>query len=241
MNNQATILLYDPNIASGSSLGTYLQRQTFLVDIFQDPNIARKHFERNPTDFCILNIEQTGFNETAELAKILRSRYREVAIIFTSSNHNIDFIAKAYALGADEYIRKPFAVEEILMRIMAIMRRIKCLRIAQMQTFAIGRYTLDSLKQTLTIDNKIIKLTTKECDLLVYLSHNINKLALRENILKNVWKNDSYYNARSMDVYITKLRGLLRDDQCVGIVNVHGKGYKLLVIDAATCDPLPAQ
>ena len=232
-NDQVYIIIFDSDAELGARIAEFLRSANCAVDVFQDANVARKNFERNPADFCIIALDKVAVNEAIELSKIVKARHPEVALIFTSNHHDINFLAKAYSLGADDFLRKPFVDEELLMRIMAIRRRMKVAKTSQLQTFTIGRYSLDAVKQTLCIDNKLVKLTTKECDLLAYLSENMNSLVLRENILKSVWKNDSYYNARSMDVYITKLRALLREDSCVGIVNVHGKGYKLLVIEEA--------
>ncbi|MDR2495529.1 MAG: response regulator transcription factor [Tannerellaceae bacterium] len=232
-NDQVYIIIFDSDADLGAKVAEYLRSANCTVDAFQDANVARKSFERNPADFCIIALDKVAVSEAIELSKIVKARHPEVALIFTSNHHDVNFLAKAYSLGADDFLRKPFANEELLMRIKAIRRRMKAVNNSQLQTFAIGRYSLDAVKQTLSIDGKLVKLTTKECDLLVYLSENMNNLVLRENILKSVWKNDSYYNARSMDVYITKLRALIKEDPCVGIVNVHGKGYKLLVIEEA--------
>jgi DNA-binding response OmpR family regulator len=237
-NDQTYIIIFDRDAELGAGIGEFLRNSACTVDVFHDADVARKHFERNPSDFCIIAFDKANLHEALELSKILKARHPEVALIFASSEREISFLAKAYSHGADDFLRKPFANEELLMRIIAIRRRIKLPQGSQIQMFNIGRYSLDALKQTLSIDGKTVKLTTKECDLLVYLSENINNLVLRENILKSVWKNDSYYNARSMDVYITKLRSRLKADTCVGIVNVHGKGYKLLVIEDAGSPPI---
>ena len=131
--------------------------------------------------------------------------------------------------GADDYLTQPFSREELTFRIEAILRRVRGKKNKEVSTYQLGRFTFDARKQLLGIDDKQIKLTTKESELLALLCAHTNEILQREFALKTIWNEDNYFNARSMDVYITKLRKHLKEDPTVEIINIHGKGYKLIV------------
>jgi DNA-binding response OmpR family regulator len=137
-------------------------------------------------------------------------------------------VFKGFEIGADDYLTKPFSMEELTYRIEAIMRRMASKKTRQQTIYNLGSFVFDTQKQTLTREGSVIKLTTKECDLLNLLCLNVNEILQRDYALKTIWVDDNYFNARSMDVYITKLRKHLKDDPSVEIINVHGKGYKLI-------------
>jgi DNA-binding response OmpR family regulator len=139
-------------------------------------------------------------------------------------------VLEGFKIGADDYITKPFSMEELIFRIEAIMRRImQDSNSPDDAVYKLGIYTFDTRKQILTGGEEEVKLTTKEAELLRLLCNNANKVLERNFALKTIWIDDNYFNARSMDVYITKLRKHLKDDPKVEIINVHGKGYKLIL------------
>lgn len=151
-------------------------------------------------------------------------------MIFLTAKNLKDDVIEGFKLGADDYITKPFSMEELIFRIEAILRRTaQDSQAATEPTYTLGKYTFDTRKQTLTDGDKMVKLTTKESDLLKLLCQNANKVLERNYALKSIWIDDNYFNARSMDVYITKLRKHLKDEPSVEIINVHGKGYKLIM------------
>ena len=185
-----------------------------------------KAFKRGDFDLCILDVmmpEKDGFS----LAKDIRILDNEVPFIFLTAKGLKDDILKGFSLGADDYMTKPFSMEELLYRIEVIMRRIKNNTKSQ-EEYLIGKFIFNVKKRFLTIDERTIKLTTKESDLLRFLCENMNKVLERDYALKAIWRDDNYFNARSMDVYITKLRKHLKEDPSIQIINVHGKGYKLI-------------
>ena len=163
------------------------------------------------------------------LARELRSINSEVPIMFLTAKNLKDDILEGFKLGADDYLTKPFSMDELVYRMEAILRRVKA-RSRQMATrYQLGRFTFDTQRQLLSIDDKSTKLTTKESELLTMLCTHMNDILERDLALKTIWIDDNYFNARSMDVYITKLRKHLKDDPNVEINNVHGKGYRLVV------------
>ena len=123
-------------------------------------------------------------------------------------------------------------MEELVLRIEAILRRVKGKKLKEATSYKLGNFTFDTQKQTLTIGENVTKLTTKESELLSLLCTHINDILERNFALKTIWIDDNYFNARSMDVYITKLRKLLKEDPQIEIINIHGKGYKLIVPEA---------
>jgi DNA-binding response OmpR family regulator len=165
------------------------------------------------------------------LAKEIRQANKYVPIIFLTAKSLPDDKIEGFKSGADDYLTKPFNMEELLFRIKAIMKRASTLPgISNDESeFTIGKYTFDVTKQILKMGDTEKKLTSKESELLRLLCLNMNKTLDRNFALKTIWQDDSYYNARSMDVYITKLRKYLKDDSSIEILNVHGKGFKLLV------------
>ena len=141
-------------------------------------------------------------------------------------------ILEGFKIGADDYITKPFSMEELTFRIEAILRRVRGKRTKDTSLYKIGKFTFDTQKQILTLGDKQTKLTTKESELLGLLCAHANEILQRDFALKTIWIDDNYFNARSMDVYITKLRKHLKDDESIEIINIHGKGYKLITPDA---------
>ena len=167
------------------------------------------------------------------LAKEIRAINTEIPIIFLTAKNLKEDIIEGFKIGGDDYLTKPFSMEELLFRIEAILRRVKSKKMKDKTYYTLGKFTFDSQKQILSLDGKQTKLTTKESELLSLLCANMNDILERNYALKTIWIDDNYFNARSMDVYITKLRKLLREDAGVQIINIHGKGYKLIVPNQA--------
>ncbi|HCE57232.1 MAG TPA: DNA-binding response regulator [Prolixibacteraceae bacterium] len=210
-------------------LKEYLVAKGYDASLFPDGEAAYKGFMRDHYDICILDImmpKKDGFT----LAKDIRIVNPDVPVIFLTAKNMKEDVLEGFKLGADDYITKPFSMEELIMRIEAILRRTSQENLANAQpVFTLGRYTFDTRKQTLAEGDEVVKLTTKEADLLKLLCQNANKILERNYALKSIWIDDNYFNARSMDVYITKLRKHLSKEPTVEIINVHGKGYKLIM------------
>jgi len=224
------VLLAEDDENLGSLLQEYLQAKNFETDWVTNGDKAFRYFEQYHYDICIFDVMmpvKDGFS----LATDVRVMNSKVPIIFLTAKSMKDDVLEGFSRGADDYITKPFSMEELLFRIEAILRRTKGKMGEEKNTWEIGKFTFDVKKQELTAGDKVQKLTTKEADLLKLLSNNMNEVLERNFALKAIWFDDNYFNARSMDVYITKLRKYLKEDPRVQIINVHGKGYKLVVDD----------
>jgi len=163
------------------------------------------------------------------LAKEIRMLNREIPIIFLTAKSMKEDVFEGFSIGADDYITKPFSMEELLYRMQAVLRRTKGDINKKQETYNIGKYRFDTNKQLLIFENREQKLTTKESELLRLLCNNTNQVLERNFALRTIWIDDNYFNARSMDVYITKLRKYLKEDPSIEIMNVHGTGYKLII------------
>lgn len=221
------ILLAEDDENLGMLLREYLKAKGFDAEWYTNGEKAFKNYMTNHFDLCILDI-MMPVKDGLTLAKEIRAINSNVPIIFLTAKSMKDDVLEGFKIGADDYITKPFSMEELLYRIEAILRRIDGSENKEVTEFNIGRYIFDSIKQVLVLDGNESKLTTKEADLLKLLCMNKNKVLERNYALKSIWIDDNYFNARSMDVYIAKLRKLLKDDENVKIMNIHGKGFRLI-------------
>ena len=228
MEEKLRILLCEDDENLGMLLREYLQAKGYSAELCPDGETGFKTFTRNKFDICVLDVmmpKKDGFTLAAEI----RQSNAEIPIIFLTAKQLKEDILEGFKIGADDYITKPFSMEELVMRIEAILRRVRGKKTKEMTVYNIGRFTFDTQKQLLSIDDKQTKLTTKENELLALLCSHRNEILQRDFALKTIWIDDNYFNARSMDVYITKLRKHLKEDDQIEIINIHGKGYKLIV------------
>lgn len=226
--NKVKVLLAEDDENLGSLLKEYLQAKSFDTHWVTDGDKAFKNFEKNKYDICILDIMmpvKDGFT----LAKEIRMLNREVPIIFLTAKSMKEDVFEGFSIGADDYITKPFSMEELLYRMQAVLRRTKGDINKKQEIYNIGKYRFDTNKQLLIFEDKEQKLTTKESELLRLLCNNANQVLERNFTLRTIWIDDNYFNARSMDVYITKLRKYLKGDPSIEIMNIHGTGYKLIM------------
>lgn len=221
----------DPNL--GMLLQDYLQlKGKFDVVLCRDGEEALKAFTQSQFDMCILDVmmpKKDGFAVGKEIRKI----NQHIPIIFATAKTMIEDKSAAYSLGGDDYITKPFRIEELLLRINALLRRVSETNNStganQPTKFDIGDYHFDYTSQMISHGQNQQKVSTKEAELLRLLCLKKNDVLTREEALLTIWHDDNYFNGRSMDVFLSKLRKYLKDDPKVEIINVHGKGYKLLV------------
>lgn len=227
-NLKTRILLAEDDENLGSLLQEYLHAKNYEADWMSNGEKAFKAFERNHYDICILDV-MMPIKDGFTLATEIRILDKDMPIVFLTAKSMKEDVLEGFGIGADDYITKPFSMEELIFRIEAIMRRTRGGSQGKDNTFEIGAYRFDTQKQTLISGEFNQKLTTKETDLLKLLCINMNRVLERNFALKAIWIDDNYFNARSMDVYITKLRKYLSGDPKVQIINVHGKGYKLII------------
>ncbi|MDE5793935.1 MAG: response regulator transcription factor [Muribaculaceae bacterium] len=227
MEEKIKILLCEDDENLGMLLREFLQAKGFNADLFPDGEKGYKAFLKGKYDLCVLDVmmpKKDGFT----LAQEIRNVNGEVPIVFLTAKNLKDDVLEGFKIGADDYITKPFSMEELVVRIDAILRRVKGKKEREVTLFRIGKFTFDTQKQVLVSGDSTQKLTTKESELLALLCSHVNDILERNYALKTIWVDDNYFNARSMDVYITKLRKLLKGDPSIEIINIHGKGYKLI-------------
>ncbi|WP_295653152.1 response regulator transcription factor [uncultured Mucilaginibacter sp.] len=220
----------DPNL--GLLLQDYLElKGKFEVVLCKDGDEGLKAFTKAQYDLLILDVmmpKKDGFT----LGKEIRKMNQTVPIIFATAKAMIEDKTQAFTLGGDDYITKPFRIEELLLRINALLKRVNEKGkdgAASQNNFKIGKYDFDYKQQMIREGENQQKLSTKEAELLRLLCLKQNEVLTREEALLNIWHDDNYFNGRSMDVFLSKIRKYLKDDSKVEIINVHGKGYKLLV------------
>jgi DNA-binding response OmpR family regulator len=222
------ILLCEDEESLGMLLREYLQAKGYDAELYLDGESGYKAFVKSHFDMCLLDVmmpRMDGFS----LAREIRIINQDVPIIFLTAKNLKDDILEGFKLGADDYLTKPFSMDELVYRMEAIMRRVRGKNQKVQTVYQIGKFTFDTQRQILSFGNEQTKLTTKESELLALLCSHSNEVLERELALKTIWIDDNYFNARSMDVYITKLRKHLRADDRIEINNVHGKGYRLIV------------
>lgn len=228
MKNRKILLAEDDNNL-GYLLRNYLIAKKYDATLCVNGKEALDSFQKNEYNICIIDIMMPEMDGLT-LAKEIRKISQNIPVIFLTAKNQKEDIIEGFITGADDYITKPFSMEELLYRIEAILRRVtEPVVHKKEEQYSIGEYSFDTLKQLLSFRDQTIKLTTKESELLELLCRHKNEILERNYALKAIWIDDNYFNARSMDVYITKLRKYLKKDSSVKILNVHGKGYKLLI------------
>lgn len=228
MEEKMKILLCEDDESLGMLLREYLQAKNYEADLCLDGEAGYRAFSRNQYNMCVLDVmmpRKDGF----QLAQEIRAVNPDIPIIFLTAKNLKEDVFEGFRIGADDYITKPFSMDELVFRMEAILRRVRGKKAADTVTFKLGKFTFDSRRQVLMCGEEQTKLTTKESELLSLLCKHANDILQREIALKTIWVDDNYFNARSMDVYITKLRKHLKSDPSIEINNVHGKGYKLII------------
>ncbi len=226
------ILLAEDDKNLGRILKNYLSAKGFMVELLPDGKQAWDAFRKESFDFCIVDVMMPimdGFT----LVKKIRDQDKAVPVIFLTAKSLKEDKLKGFLSGADDYMTKPFSMEELLARMQAVLRRTQVTKSTPKKenfSYQIGKMTLDFNRRLLKYegDGEVKKLTSKEAQLLKMLADYANETLDRSDALKEIWRDDNYFNARSMDVYIAKLRKYLKKDPSVELINVHGVGFKLV-------------
>lgn len=224
------ILLVEDDPSLGPLLLEYLEAKGFEAKLAEDGKKGSDQFFKGTYDLLLLDV-MMPVKDGITLAKEIRVADKNIPIIFLTAKSMKEDTIEGFNAGADDYITKPFSMEELLARVTAVLRRTNKVRSATGEDvdFNIGKYHFNSEKQVLQYNAEEQKLTTKESQLLRLLCVHKNDVLDRTFALKSIWHDDNYFNGRSMDVYIAKLRKYLKDDPKIEIINIHGKGFKLLI------------
>ncbi len=227
---QPRLLLAEDDRNLGNILKNYLEAKGYITTLCVNGQEAIETFNRKVFDICILDIMmpvKDGFTVASEIREV----NKKIPILFLTAKTLQQDKLKGFETGADDYVTKPFSMEELLLRIQAILRRTEEQgKPSHTENYyIIGNYAFEYNRQTLTIHGKEQKLTSKEAGLLRLLCLHANDVLDRSTALREIWNDDSYFNARSMDVYIVKLRKYLKEDPQVELINVHGVGFKLVM------------
>ena len=232
MSDKLKVLLVEDDKNLGTLLQEYLIAKGFETQLEIDGDKGSKAFLAGKFDLCVLDV-MMPIKDGFTLAKEIRNVDKNIPIIFLTAKSLKTDTIEGFESGADDYMTKPFSMEELLMRVNAVLRRTntKDVKVGEGQKeYSIGKLTFDYDRRMLQGGDVEQKLTSKEAELLKMLCENENAVMERAVALNKIWKDDSYFNARSMDVYITKLRKYLKSDPTVEIVNMHGRGFKLLTV-----------
>ncbi len=222
------ILLCEDDTNLGMVLKNYLELNDYEVILERDGRLGLAAFQREKFDICLLDVMMPNMDGFA-LAEEIRDINPDVPLFFLSAKTMKDDIIQGYKLGADDYITKPFDSEVLLLKIKAILKRNEEMHREEVNAeFDMGKYHFNPRLRELTFDGKIQVLSPKENELLKMLCEYKNDLLSREIALKKIWGSDTYFNGRSMDVYIAKLRKYLKEDSTIEIVNIHGNGFRLV-------------
>ncbi len=222
------ILLCEDDTNLGMVLKNYLELNDYEVVLERDGRLGLAAFQREKFDICLLDVMMPNMDGFA-VAEEIRDVNPDVPLFFLSAKTMKDDIIQGYKLGADDYITKPFDSDVLLLKIKAILKRNEETHREEVNAeFDMGKYHFNPRLRELTIDGRISVLSPKENELLKMLCEHKNDLLTREAALKKIWGSDTYFNGRSMDVYIAKLRKYLREDETIEIVNIHGNGFRLV-------------
>ncbi len=232
--NRGNILLVEDDQNFGDVLRSYLEMNDYDVTLATDGIKGAESYNRGNYDLCILDVmmpRKDGFT----LAKEIREKDQTMPIIFLTAKTLKDDVLQGFKIGADDYITKPFNSEELISRIQAILKRTKPKPDPkdEQRDFLIGKYHFNYPLRVLSYDKdgpneEKYKLSPKEAQLLKLFAQNINDVLTRNEALTKIWNEDNYFTARSMDVFVTKLRKYLKHDENLEIVNIHGNGFQLL-------------
>jgi two-component system OmpR family response regulator len=225
------ILLCEDDTNLGQVLKNYLELNDYEVILERDGRLGLAAFQREKVDICLLDVMMPNM-DGFKVAEEIRDINPDVPLFFLSAKTLKEDIIQGYKLGADDYITKPFDSEVLLHKIKAILKRNEEVQKEEAKTeYDLGNYHFNPRLRELSVNGKVQTLSPKENELLKMLAEYKNDLLPRETALKKIWGSDTYFNGRSMDVYIAKLRKYLKEDSKLEIVNIHGNGFRLVITD----------
>lgn len=226
--NKPKVLYVEDEVFLAKIVSETLERRGFDVVMESDGGQAIQRFHESNPDVCVLDImlpNKDGF----DIADEIRELNSEVPIIFLSAKSAAEDVVNGFKLGANDYIRKPFSMEELIVRIEHVLKRTPITKEGDADEIKLGQYIYNNRRQTLTSDEEERKLSYRESELLRLLYQNRDSIVERRDILNLLWGSDSFFNSRNLDVYITKLRNYLKQDPSLQIITIKGVGYRFVV------------
>lgn len=225
MSKLIKILLAEDEPSLGQIIKESLETRNFEVFLCQNGKEAYRTYKNEQPELLVLDV-MMPIKDGFTLAKEIRAENSQIPIIFLTAKSQTADVVKGFNLGGDDYLKKPFSMEELIVRINYLLKRKT--EIPKFEQFKLGKFIFNIKTQTLQLNNNIQKLTHRESHLLYHLILNKNQILDRTFILEKLWGEADFFNARSMDVFITKLRKKLKEDATIQIINVRGFGYKLI-------------
>ena len=225
MNPKIKILLAEDEVALGMIIKESLETRDFEVILCENGEEAHRHYQQDKPELLVLDVmmpKKDGFT----LVEEIRKGDQDIPIIFLTSKSRTEDVVEGFGLGGNDYLKKPFSMEELIVRIKALLNRVQQRK--SKEFIAIGGYKFNYIKQQLLWEDETTLLTHREAELLYQLIENQNEVLDRSEVLKRIWGDDDFFNARSMDVFISKLRKKLAKDSSIKIINIRGYGYKLV-------------
>jgi DNA-binding response OmpR family regulator len=206
-----------------------LESRNFDVIMLEDGKRVSETFEKTNPDICVLDV-MLPFKDGYSLAQELRLRNQNIPIIFVTAKTQTEDVVKGFDSGGNDYIRKPFSMEELIVRINNLLSISNRQRLSSVpEVLMLGKSEFNPLRYELKVNNQIRKLSHREANLIALLAENRNGTTNRKDILMKLWGDDSFFNSRNLDVYITKLRDYLKEDKSIEIITIKGIGYHFAV------------
>jgi len=222
---QTRIFFVEDDLSFGAVLKSYLEINSYKVKWVNDGKFALEQFKEGEYDLCILDIMLPNIDGFT-IGREIKLMSPDIPIIFLTAKSLKEDIISGYKTGADDYITKPFDTDVLLCKIEAVMKRSSGNSMnSDSELYQVGKFTFNPALRTITKDSSVMHLSPKESELLRILIKHKDRLLPREVALKAIWGEEGYFTARSMDVYITKLRKYLKDDPSIEIKNIHGSGF----------------
>jgi DNA-binding response OmpR family regulator len=226
MSKEIKILLAEDDVNLGFVIRDNLEQNGLKVDLCKDGKEALDHFLSNSYQVCVLDVMMPKI-DGFDLANKIRQHNKEIPVLFLTARTMKEDRLRGFLVGGDDYITKPFSIEELICRIKVFLKRSKITAPAAGPPVSFGKCTLNHQNLQLKINNEVIRLTQMEADILLLLLNNGGEVIKRSEILNKIWGEDDYFNGRSLDVFISRLRKILSADPTVSISNIHGVGFRL--------------